>query len=287
MIIHMKKLRSFVFLFCFIVQGIFLFGEETVIVSWNICHPGENRDTFMNTAGWLAEEYDVDILAVQEINVNNKGFLAALEKILEKNTGEDWASLSTAVHEKIKNQTVGDQFYNCFRNDQNNAFLYRTGKFDAVNKYKAYSFDNFAGCRYKVDKNNMLVALFKSRESKEDLTLVNVHLPYNNKENRLRDMYTAARLFHNIPDSKYKIIMGDFNYRADELKKGFPYVAVREATTVNTKGQYANSYDHFAYNKKVADRLTEKPRAIRIADAEYRKLVSDHVPIILKIRISE
>lgn len=283
----MKKIRLYIFALFFLIQGLFLFGEETVIVSWNICHPGENRNTFMNAAGWLVEEYDVDILAVQEINVNNKGFLVQLEKMLEISTGEEWSSVSTAVHERIKNMTIGDQFYNCFRNDQNNAFLYRAGRFDAVNKYKAYSFDNFAECRYKMDKNNMLVTLFRDKETKASFTLINVHLPYNNKDNRLRDLYTSARLFHNIPDSKNKIIMGDFNYRAHEMSKGFPYVAIRKATTVNNKGQYVNSYDHFAYNRKVADSLVGEPVVLRIADAEYRKLVSDHVPILMRVNFSE
>ena len=169
------------------------------------------------------------------------------------------------------------------------------------------------------DKNTCQIVKFTpNSESKNgansEFIAINVHLPYTDKAHRARDVATLERLYARYKQKYGVIIAGDFNYyRRDLTKRNFDFVDGSESwyydpnfgllTTLSSKADteivFASDYDHFIYSPKI--RVVEQMRRafsesnaktlakIQFGKQEFtssvtfRKEISDHVPIMIKI----
>lgn len=286
-----RKLFFALFILCF--QVISAWCEEIVIASWNIRHPGEYQKEFLAEAGLMVSKNDIDILALQEVNPYWGKFTDAIRDALEQATDVKWGYFSSDVNQHIKDAAVGKEYYNSFRYDQTNVIFYRTDRFTGSNRYKDYSFHKFYECDYKVDKNSLLVVSLREIQTGINFNLVNIHLPAGNSEHRYRDFDTVQSLFDSLPDRNGKIMMGDFNLNYNEVYGHFPYVGVKEPTTLRTKGGFANDYDHFAYNKAVNSHIVMRPARVKkggkyvIGAPDFKEMISDHAPVIMSVDFSK
>lgn len=288
----------------FVFISIFCFAKEITLCSWNVEHAPKKRGnmTEANAIITVIQNENIDIMLLQEISIAEP----FLEKITEK-LGDGWTFFSTKDY-ALRKPYNNLEYKSAGKNDRmDNAVLFNKNVITAKDLFSDYDLDNFQNCKYKTDKNIMQLIRFDIPESDQKLYVINIHLPFNDKPHRERDLKQAIAFCNDIVGTHYKIIAGDFNYwKSDIAPKAPEYiVGVTERTTLSQKKpSFSSSYDHFVYNSKVASSITKEPTRLAQLDGShlllgtyepkdpnhktssfeyYKENISDHTPIIMSI----
>ena len=312
----MKKRKIIITL---IFLGLFLggggnaaFAEEITLLSFNM---GAKGRTAVKIADMISES-GADVVFLQEVWVKHPEN-AALKRMVGR-LGNDWDFATSSSYALMEMQYKGEETYKTGGYAQNNAILYNKKKLVLTDFADEVGFTDFDG-EYLFDKNNVQLVAFKlaeNRSSSYDLYAINVHLPYNDYQHRMRDLETLEKLYAKYKRSAALVIAGDFNLNRSVLTtRNFDFVDGSErwfsdmnygiATTVSPSKKsgvfFVNDYDHFIYNRKVMA-VVEMHRAfsegrkqnsdfIRFGSevytrgVDYREAVSDHVPIMLTVKV--
>ncbi|MBQ9205103.1 MAG: endonuclease/exonuclease/phosphatase family protein [Treponema sp.] len=314
----MKKSISFftVFFFSFL-----LFAEEFKILSFNM---GSRNKTALQVAQMI-QESGADFVFLQEIWVSAPKD-EALQKMCAHLGKSDWDFISSSSYLLRDMQTIDGETYKTGGNGQNNAIIYNKSKLSVKNLSEQLGFTHFGKVQHAFlfDKNNVVVVeLSPKNKPEQSCVAIDIHLPYNDKEHRARDLATLERLYARYKLKGAVIAAGDFNYnRRDLTKRNFDFVDGTErwfsdpnfgiCTTLSTKGessvQFSNDYDHFIFNKKIkvveqmhrAFTDSADSESIRMVSEaimfgtdiyknsiDFRKAISDHVPIMMSVEILE
>lgn len=301
---------------------------ELTALSFNV--NGSSTEHRQQNDDWVLELYSIieqsnaHIVLLQEVAIPlQKRYDTAYFKTAQKNNvldtlcsllGDGWQYCSSANYGIRKSITVGDEIYREGNMTQNNAILYNSSLLHADDWAERLGFTTFSG-DYLFDKNTVQVIAFSpvetSAESKTVLVM-NVHLPYNNKEHQARDVQTVESLY-----ARYKVrypilIGGDFNiHRKDLVTRNFDFVDGSDSwyydrnfglkTTLSRSKEdcfkLANDYDHFVYNARLVVRgktelLFSHTRSdyytsvqlgtcVYTSSKEFSQKISDHAPIVI------
>ena len=317
----MKKHNNIITLiFVFLLfSGNLVYAEKINLLSFNMGAKGRTA----NTIAEMIDESDADIVFLQEVWVKHPEN-AALKRML-KRLGNDWDFVTSSSYALMEMQYVGSESYKTGGYAQNNAIVYNRKKLVLTDFADEVGFTDFNG-EYLFDKNNVQLVAFKLVDGKEyrtsayDLYAINVHLPYNDYQHRIRDLETLEKLYAKYKHSTPLVIAGDFNLNRSYLTNcNFDFVDGSNrwfsdfnfgiATTVSPSKKaglfFVNDYDHFIYNKKTKV-VEEMHRAfvneldsgrgkfceeLRFgkesftSGADYREAISDHVPIMMTIEL--
>lgn len=191
------------------------------------------------------------------------------------------------------------------------------GKDLPFNFYKYEKNQKHDNRRYKFHKNNQQFLAF-SNSKQQIFYIANVHFPSPTEKNILLKERRQLEKFFSDYKMKYPIIIaGDFNMGRKELLRSTNFKdAIIDGTTeryANSWGQkttvtqsvinieLANDYDHFIINKNNFFSLSEQMHHVFSKDkkedyqkisigrkkyykaSKYRKEISDHIPIIIKL----
>ena len=262
----MKK-RSIIITFIFI--GLFLGGSGNTVFAEKITLLSLNMGAKGRTAALIADMIDesgADVVFLQEVWVKPPEN-AALNRMVGR-LGKDWAFVTSSSYALMEMQYKGEETYKTGGYAQNNAILYNKKKLILTDFADALGFTDFNG-DYLFDKNNVQVVAFKLAENQSssyDLYAINVHLPYNDYQHRMRDLETLEKLYAKYKRSGALVIAGDFNLNRSVLTtRNFDFVDGSErwfsdlnygiATTVSPSNKdyviFVNDYDHFIYNRKL------------------------------------
>ena len=309
----MRKISAFVISF---FLSALLFAEEIKVLSFNM---GARNKTAIQVADMIKES-EADFVFLQEIWVSAPKD-EALKKMCAHLGKSDWDFVSTSSYSLKNLVTIGEESYKAGGNGQNNAILYNKSKISLTNLAETIGFTHFGAVEsdFLFDKNTVILVEFALKsEPQKKCIAINTHLPYTDKTHRKRDLATLERLYARYKLKSAVLIAGDFNYNRRHLtKSNFDFVDGCEShfydpnfgilTTLSTKGEseviFANDYDHFIFNKKIAvkeqmhrafsDSLAKSVEQIQFgtenftSSIDYRKAISDHVPIMITIEILE
>ena len=309
----MKKISSVILLF---FLSALLFAQNLKFLSFNM---GSRNKTALEVADMIKESR-ADVVFLQEIWVSAPKD-DALVKMCARLGKSDWDFVSSSGYMLQSVQKIGKETYKTGGNGQNNAIIYNKAKISLKNLANELEFTHFGKteANFLFDKNNVIVVELSSKEKPEQKCIaIDIHLPYNDKEHRKRDLETLERLYAHYKFKYAVLIAGDFNYnRRDLTKRNFDYVDGTEkwfydpnfgiCTTLSTKGEeqvvFSNDYDHFIFNKKIAvteqmhrafsDSVEMRLESIHFGkmnffnSVDFRKRISDHVPIMMSAEISE
>lgn len=313
------------------------FAEEIVIGSWNIQGNGrtfaekEAREVIKFGQSFVRDKH-IDILALQEVMLNlqidTTAFLKQFAKALSEQTGGQWAYTSSAEYALREKKWVKGEYYASCNSDSglDNAVLYRSDKLVVEDRHSGYPFyfDNFDISKYKMSMNHTNILKISNSNSRfSDVNyfyLINTHMPYNNKENRKRDIGVLRKICdklyemdgyspiffygstnteneninqdiqilpYSIVDEGAPIILcGDFNTDCNNLLKRQSYLTftgyVIECCKTTTRGH--KRYDHFILNN-AANNLKLQGGHRYKPESFFEKKISDHVPIFMSIDI--
>ncbi|WP_407425645.1 endonuclease/exonuclease/phosphatase family protein, partial [Treponema sp.] len=254
----MKKRISFVLI---LISSALLFAGEINFLSFNM----NTRSRTAEQAADMIKESGADFVFLQEVWLEeNKD--AALHKICSLLGKSEWNFVSSSSYSLKTIQKKGDETYKSGGNGQNNAVIYNSTKLSVKNLADEIGFTDFSG-DYLFDKNNVILVEITPADNKSQKCIaINVHLPFNDRPHRKRDLETLEKLYAHFKLKSAVIIAGDFNYyRRDLTKRNFDIVDGTEnyftdpnfgiPTTLSTKGTasvlFASDYDHFILNKKL------------------------------------
>lgn len=314
----MKKFCAF---FAIFFVSVLVFAEEIKVLSFNM---GSRNRTALQVADMI-QESGADIVFLQEIWVSAPKD-DALQKMRTRLGKSDWDFVSSSSYILNQVTTIGGETYKTGGNGQNNAILYNKSKIALTNLAEMVGFTHFGKVEsdFLFDKNNVILVEFSPKDKlAQKCVAIDIHLPYTDKPHRKRDLATLERLYARYKLKYAVIVAGDFNYnRKDLTKRNFDFVDGTEnwfsdpnfgiCTTLSTKGDdrviFANDYDHFIFNKKIkvveqmhrAFTDSTDSEAIRMVSekiqfgseiftnsVDFRKSVSDHVPIMMSVEILE
>ena len=259
----MKTFRNIIIL---IFIGLFFFGnaafaEKLKLLSLNMGAKGRTAALIAD----MIDESGADIVFLQEVWVKPPEN-AALNRMVGR-LGKDWAFVTSSSYALMEMQYKGEETYKTGGYAQNNAILYNRKKLSVTDFADVLGFTDFDG-EYLFDKNNVQVVAFKlagTSSTSYDLYAINVHLPYNDYQHRMRDLETLEKLYAKYKRSAALVIAGDFNLNrsvltarnfdfVDGSKRWFSDPNYGIATTVSPSNKdyaiFVNDYDHFIYNKK-------------------------------------
>ncbi len=256
----MKK-RNNIITFIFLILIFFsnvVYAEKINLLSFNM---GAKGRTANKIADMIAES-GADIVFLQEVWVKHPEN-AALNRMVGR-LGNDWAFVTSSAYALMEMRYVGEESYKTGGYAQNNAIVYNRKKLVLTDLADEVGFTDFNG-DYLFDKNNVQLVEFKLNNKKSKLYAINVHLPYNDYQHRIRDLDTLEKLYAKYKHSSALVIAGDFNLNRSALTvRNFDFVDGSKrwfsdpnygiATTVSpskTSGVFfVNDYDHFICNKK-------------------------------------
>ena len=317
----MKKhnnILTLIFVFL-IILGNAVYAEKINLLSFNM---GAKGRTANKIADMIAES-GADIVFLQEVWVKHPEN-AALKRMVGR-LGNDWAFVTSSAYALMEMRYVGEEAYKTGGYAQNNAIVYNRKKLVFADLADEVGFSDFSG-DYLFDKNNVQLVAFKLVDGKEDRTsaydlyAINVHLPYNDYQHRIRDLETLEKLYAKYKHNAALVIAGDFNLNRSYLTKcNFDFVDGSNrwfsdlnygiATTVSPSKKaglfFVNDYDHFIYSKKT--KVVEEMHRAFVGELEagrgkfcedfrfgkesfssgagYREAISDHVPIMMTIEL--
>lgn len=291
--INNKLLRNLLYLLSIIVITGFcdISFAEITIGSFNIRNFSHNskinekemKQKYTSIATIIKKE-NFSILAIQEV----KSEEALINLVKTLNTSILGRSRNTWSYNISPEKYFNYEYY---------AFIWNNKKVDQINRdFKSFS-------EFEDMKRPPYTAAFIDKSDSKKYYLVNIHIPFDNKEIRKLQVQSLATIYNTMArnvGSGFVILLGDFNLSTYEMHDGLSTIDQRmvfnayieELTSVGEKG-YSQSYDHFCFNNYVA---SLKPKVSRI-DAPniyfkgnfkvYYSTISDHVPIRLDIGIDE
>lgn len=270
----MKK-RNNIITFIFLILIFFsnaVYAEKITLLSLNMGAKGRTAYKIAD----MIDESEADIVFLQEVWVKDPEN-AALNRML-KRLGDDWDFVTSSSYALMEMRYVGEESYKTGGYAQNNAIVYNRKKLVLTDLADEVGFTDFNG-DYLFDKNNVQLVEFKlnkelvpagkldsgSSSSNKKLYAINVHLPYNDYQHRIRDLETLEKLYAKYKHSSALVIAGDFNLNRSALTvRNFDFVDGSKrwfsdsnygiATTVSPSKKsgvfFVNDYDHFICNKK-------------------------------------
>ncbi len=256
----MKKRNNIITLiFVFLLfSGNLLYAEKINLLSFNMGAKGRTANKIAD----MIDESEADIVFLQEVWVKDPEN-AALNRML-KRLGDDWDFVTSSSYALMEMRYVGEESYKTGGYAQNNAIVYNRKKLVITDLADEVGFTDFDG-DYLFDKNNVQLVEFKLNNKKSKLYAINVHLPYNDYQHRIRDLETLEKLYAKYKHSSALVIAGDFNLNrsaltvrnfdfVDGTKRWFSDPNYGIATTVSPSKKsgvfFVNDYDHFICNKK-------------------------------------
>jgi endonuclease/exonuclease/phosphatase family metal-dependent hydrolase len=256
----MKKRNNIITLiFVFLLfSGNLLYAEKITLLSLNMGAKGRTANKIAD----MIDESGADIVFLQEVWVKDPEN-AALNRML-KRLGDDWDFVTSSSYALMEMRYVGEESYKTGGYAQNNAIVYNRKKLVITDLADEVGFTDFDG-DYLFDKNNVQLVEFKLNNKKSKLYAINVHLPYNDYQHRIRDLETLEKLYAKYKHSSALVIAGDFNLNrsaltvrnfdfVDGTKRWFSDPNYGIATTVSPSKKsgvfFVNDYDHFICNKK-------------------------------------
>ena len=256
----MKK-RNNIIIFIFLILIFFsnaVYAEKITLLSLNMGAKGRTAYKIAD----MIDESGADIVFLQEVWVKDPEN-AALNRML-KRLGNDWDFVTSSSYALMEMRYVGEESYKTGGYAQNNAIVYNRKKLVITDLADEVGFTDFDG-DYLFDKNNVQLVEFKLNNKKSKLYAINVHLPYNDYQHRIRDLETLEKLYAKYKYSSALVIAGDFNLNRSALTvRNFDFVDGSKrwysdpnygiATTVSPSKKsgvfFVNDYDHFICNKK-------------------------------------
>ena len=226
----MKK-HNKIFTLIFLILLFFgntVYAEKITLLSLNMGAKGRTAYKIAD----MIDESGADIVFLQEVWVKHPEN-AALNRML-KRLGNDWDFVTTSSYALMEMRYVGDESYKTGGYAQNNAILYNKKKLMLTDLADEIGFTNFDG-KYLFDKNNVQLVAFrlvkgknksdKGAASDVKLYAINVHLPYNDYQHRIRDLETLEALYAKYKHSSAMVIAGDFNLNRSMLtNRNFDFV---------------------------------------------------------------
>lgn len=246
---------------------------DITIGSWNLLHLGWNNGKRLDAVADVAK--GADLWALQE--VMNDQTVAVLEHELERQTGEQWSSMTS--------DQVGRSSYT-----ESYGFVWRDSAVEYTQGALTYldSADNFAREPY--------LAEFRDKETDETYALATVHITYgdgrSDRTPEIRDLAGIWTWMHEVYPSSDRLITGDFNMPPTDpswkpLREAGARPAITDgATTLSeTDGVYSSLYDNFWFDPDALDigsaGIVRFPQMLGIDHVTARDIVSDHAPIYL------
>lgn len=265
----------------YILISISVFSEEAYIGSFNTLHLGWSKEKdYKGIAEFLSV---FDLVGLQE--VMKKDAVKKLTAELERNTEEEWSYL-------ISDYSVGSSRYREYY-----AYIWKDTKVKLINKKRGF---------YRSDRKREYIrppygADFRIGEF--DFTYVLCHLIYGKSINQRRaEAYLLNNVydyFQDMDENEQDILIGgDFNLPAydDAFKHLFSHkdqifysLDPINKTTIG-KNRLSNSYDNVFYSYKYTKEYTGDSGVIDFTRGNYmevRKNISDHLPVFIKVDISE
>lgn len=311
-----SDLRKITAILALLLAPALVFAGEIKVLSFNM---GARNRTAVQVAEMIRES-GADIVFLQEVHITAPKD-TALQKMREHLGSGEWDFISSSPYILRSTEIIGNEVYKAGGSGQNNAVLYNKGRLTVRNLAESIGFTHFGKVEsgFLFDKNNvMLIEISPSDADARSCIAINVHLPYNDTAHRKRDLETLERLYARYKLRHAVIIAGDFNYSRKQLtRRNFDFVDGSEGhfydpnfgipTTLSTKGEtqiiFASDYDHFIFNKKIAVReqmhRAGTDSAAKVCDrilfgsaaytssVDFRKDISDHVPIMMSVEIIE
>lgn len=267
--------RVLLFVFCGVFAPAMIASASDIVVgSWNIQRLGHGDHKSYPALAAIASK--VDLLAVQE--VMTKEGLERLRMQLEKRTRESWGSLNS--------HALGDNSYK-----EMYGFLWRESAVE-------YS----EGAVVYLDPGNRFArepysAKFRSLRDGSELAIGTVHIVFGKSiKDRVPEIKALAdywqwmkEVYPNAPI----VLAGDFNLRQSHrawatMKRYADPLITSGATTLSSKGHFANLYDNFWVEPDTTLAITgggiiNFPAMIGWNHKKSRKHVSDHAPIFMAL----
>ena len=246
-------------------------------------------------------------------NLNQRDILDQIITQLKQKTKKNWKYVSSGEYAIRKN--FGE--FNQCPVGLDNAIVYNSDKFEITNLITDFKLNDFVNSKecYRTDKNNIIILEVKSNNNTNNpFILINIHLPFSEREvdssygesNFTRDINVLWNIYqYELLKENLTLIAGDFNLPNASLKLYSDHFSedeylLNEPTTISAKYKIFNQpYDHFILEKEFQNKIENKPsRAAKIQGNllllgkektqeftidSYRKLISDHVPIIISI----
>lgn len=246
---------------------------DITIGSWNLLHFGWNNGKRIDAVADVAK--GADLWALQEVMDDTA--VKDLERELEKQTGEQWSSMTS--------DQVGRSSYK-----ESYGFLWRDAAVEYTQGALSYldSSDNFARQPY--------LAEFRDRENGDTIAVATVHITYGDgRSDRTPEIQSLADIWkwmREVYPSSDRLITGDFNMPPDDASwkplraaGARPAITTGATTLSETNGVYSNLYDNFWFDPDAlhpsSTGIIRFPQMLGIDHATARDIVSDHAPIYL------
>lgn len=269
-----RRLPVALLVFCCTLLPVLNAYADIVVGSWNIQRLGHGSQKSYPALASIASK--VDLLAVQE--VMTEAGIEKLERQLEKYTGEQWSHLAS--------HALGTNSYK-----EMYAFLWR----DSAVEYSE-------GAVVYLDRGDLFArepfsAKFKSKRGGSEFALGTVHILYGDRiSDRVPEIQELAsywlwmkEVYPNTPI----VLLGDFNLPPTNaawsaLKQHAKPLLIDGASTLSSKGHYANLYDNIWVESNTALPITgagviDFPKLIGWDHQKSRRHVSDHAPIYMML----
>ncbi len=277
----MKRIKIIsLYLVFFICALVFNSALAINIASWNIQRLGQGSKKDYAAIASIIVLNRVDLIAIQEV-MNEKG-IETLRRSVSQVTGEKWEILFS--HRNGKNSYK--EMY---------AFMWRPSKVKYFKNAIVYLDPTHVFAREPFS------ALFEDENTHKWFLLATVHIVFGKKvSSRNKEVKELASywawLEASFPDYTHKmVLMGDFNMKPQKkpwlnLKKlAYPLIT-NDATTLSAvDGKFVNLYDNFWVSNNnllhiSASRiLSSSPKDMHLTHQQFRRSVSDHVPIMLSL----
>ncbi len=311
----MKKnflISCLIFLFAFCVSA-----KELAIMSFNIHGFGSVNNNF-NNAEWTSQiakvikKSEASIVLLQEVRLDSKYDIEKLCSSVNREGGK-WKAVTTyeyAVCNKALHNAV-------LYDDSKVSLIY-----DHAKKLGFYDYfnDQNNDCRkYKFFENRQQVLEFSfPKNSNTSFYVANVHAPGPENPKLNQEKVQLERFYADYKSRKPIILGGDFNLsRIDFRSSAFTdaildgdsgifsdFDSLRTTVSTNSKKgiELANGYDHFILKSnglfKISEQMhhvfssrpTRAYEKIKIGSRtyktseEYRQNISDHLPIMIRLK---
>lgn len=270
-------------------------GEVVRLGSWNIRKLGHGVSKNYNLLAQAIED-NFDVLVVVEV-MQKQGGHPGYDALLS-GLGEDWAGLITDTPRPNTSSGNAEYYAILYRtalvqpcagwdkliyHEDNDGSGHDTGP-DIFSREPAYSCleaplnDSSIGIDF-------LIAAYHARWASGNTTKISREVKH------LDEVFAAMEAAR--PGEKDFIIAGDFNLKPENLEKAVTVAVKTQGTgsTLNSEGERTNNlYDHIlVQDEQAAKERIDNPEAIDIrnittTNKEFYQTISDHLPIILRLR---
>lgn len=254
-------------------------GNAIGVMSWNIERLGHGTNKDYHALALSIAGNGADLVAVQE--AMNEGGLRRLLAELRSQTGEPW--------EMRYSHRIGRGSYK-----EKYAFLWNPRTVEMVGRETVYLdiTDRFAREPYS--------AIFRDRDSGATFLFASVHILYGRSvSDRTPEIEALSSywewLVETFPEVNGEVVLvGDFNLPPHHrawgalLRRARPLVTEGATTVSSIEGRFANLYDNIWVSRTTqlplrAARIINGPAQLSINHTDYRRTVSDHVPVMVNI----